>query len=78
MVSLADAFDAMTTTRPYKPAYSIEQTIAFIESQRGLKFDPACVDALLENLPRIRDIFAAFPSVLQPPDPMSGPSAGPA
>ena len=78
VVSLADAFDAMTTTRPYKPAYSVEQTVAFIESQRGRKFDPACVDSLLENLSRIREIFSAFPPVVQPADPMSGPMAGPA
>lgn len=61
IVALADVFDAMTTARPYKPALSVDETVAYIRAQRGIKFDPACVDALLENLPRLVEILQAFP-----------------
>ena len=45
IVSVADGFDAMTTTRPYHPALSIEQAYHEIMRKSGTQFDPAVVAA---------------------------------
>ncbi|HEX9109466.1 MAG TPA: HD domain-containing phosphohydrolase [Longimicrobiales bacterium] len=47
IVAVADVFDALTHERPYKGAWPPEEALAWILSQRGLKFDPAVVDALV-------------------------------
>ena len=44
LVSLADAFDAMTHSRPYKDALSVDEAVAEISDQRGRQFDPVLVD----------------------------------
>jgi HD-GYP domain-containing protein (c-di-GMP phosphodiesterase class II) len=45
IVSVADAFDAMTTDRPYSKAMTFEAAIARLNFLKGKKFDPVCVDA---------------------------------
>jgi HD-GYP domain-containing protein (c-di-GMP phosphodiesterase class II) len=45
IVSVADAFDAMTTDRPYSKAMTFEAAIARLKFLAGKKFDPMCVDA---------------------------------
>jgi HD-GYP domain-containing protein (c-di-GMP phosphodiesterase class II) len=45
IVSVADAFDAMTTDRPYSKAMTFEAAIARLKFLGGKKFDPVCVDA---------------------------------
>ena len=45
IVSVADAFDAMTTDRPYSKAMTFEAAIARLKFLAGKKFDPECVDA---------------------------------
>jgi HD-GYP domain-containing protein (c-di-GMP phosphodiesterase class II) len=45
IVSVADAFDAMTTDRPYSKAMTFEAAIARLKFLAGKKFDPACVGA---------------------------------
>lgn len=47
ITALADFFDAVTTKRVYKPAFSLEQTKALIIEGRGCQFDPDVVDAFL-------------------------------
>jgi cyclic di-GMP phosphodiesterase len=47
IVAVADFFDALTHRRPYRPAWSIEKTVAKIVAQRAYHFDPEVVDALL-------------------------------
>ncbi|WP_016957678.1 response regulator [Catenovulum agarivorans] len=51
IVALADVFDALTSERPYKKAWSIEKTVEFVQSQSGIHFDPKLVTALVQNLP---------------------------
>ncbi len=45
IVSVADAFDAMTTDRPYSKAMTFEAAIARLKFLAGKKFDPVCVEA---------------------------------
>ena len=46
MVSVADAFDAMTTDRPYSKAMTFEASVARLRFLSGKKFDPQCVEAM--------------------------------
>ena len=52
--AVADTFDALTTTRPYRPASPIADARALIQEGRGSQFDPAVVDAF-EAMPD--DVF---------------------
>jgi PAS domain S-box-containing protein/putative nucleotidyltransferase with HDIG domain len=45
IVALADVFDALMTSRPYKDAWPRREALAEITRLRGLQFDPAVVDA---------------------------------
>jgi response regulator RpfG family c-di-GMP phosphodiesterase len=47
IVAVADIFDALTTRRPYKQAWSYQDAIAEIKKLATQKLDPACVNALL-------------------------------
>lgn len=46
IVSVADTFDALTHSRPYKPAWPLADALAEIARERGWQFDPQVVDAL--------------------------------
>lgn len=46
--AVVDVFDALTSSRPYKEAYSFERTMNMIKDDRGSHFDPAIVDAFAE------------------------------
>lgn len=48
IVAVADVYDALTTKRVYKPAFSHEEARAIISEGRGTQFDPAIVDAFLQ------------------------------
>jgi cyclic di-GMP phosphodiesterase len=47
IVAVADFFDALTHSRPYRQAWPAERTVAKIVTERGAHFDPKIVDALL-------------------------------
>ena len=46
IMAVSDVFDALSSERPYKKAFSLEQAFALIGKGRGTQFDPAVVDAL--------------------------------
>ena len=48
IVFACDAFNAMTTDRPYRDAMPIEEGLAELHANAGTQFDPAVVDALVE------------------------------
>jgi HD-GYP domain-containing protein (c-di-GMP phosphodiesterase class II) len=62
IVTVADVFDALTTTRPYKPAWSTEDAFRLLGELAGSKFDAACVAALQENRPVVEAIQERFRS----------------
>ncbi|QCK85241.1 response regulator [Phreatobacter aquaticus] len=49
ITAVADVFDALTSTRPYKKAWSVDQARDYLIAEKGRHFDPACVDALLKS-----------------------------
>jgi diguanylate cyclase (GGDEF)-like protein len=50
IILVADAFEAMTSDRPYRKACPIEDALAELERRAGTQFDPVCVDALRSAL----------------------------
>jgi two-component system response regulator RpfG len=45
IVAVADVYDALTSVRPYKKAWSSTQALDYVESQAGRHFDPRLVEA---------------------------------
>ena len=54
--AIADVFDALTSVRPYKKAWSEEEAIDFLRQQKEKHFDPVLVDLFIEQMPAIRAI----------------------
>ncbi|MBW8186269.1 HD-GYP domain-containing protein [Shewanella nanhaiensis] len=55
IVAIADVFDALTSIRPYKPAWSVDEALGLLKEESGRHFDPslvtlfiACIDDILE------------------------------
>jgi len=47
IIAVADAFEAMTGTRPYREAVSVDEAIVELQANGGTQFDARCVDALV-------------------------------
>ncbi len=48
LFALADVFDALTSDRPYRPAWSHSQAVEYLREQAGRLFDPQIVELFLE------------------------------
>ncbi len=57
IVSIADVFDALTTERPYKEAWTFEKTMDFIMDNRGNHFDPDMANLFFQNLTEVKDVY---------------------
>lgn len=53
ITAICDVFDALTSERPYKKAWSIEAAVEEIKRGAGLHFDSRLVDAFVGILPKI-------------------------
>lgn len=63
IVGLADAFDAMTSNRPYRPTMPLERVLQEIRTHRGTQFAPPVVDAFFRmDLDRLMQQFADRPT----------------
>ena len=60
IVAVADVFDALTSERPYKKAWTIEQATQLLVDSKGTHFDPACVDAFLSDWDEVLKIKQRF------------------
>ncbi|MCK9372209.1 MAG: response regulator [Sulfuricurvum sp.] len=67
IVTIADVFDALSSERVYKKAFSIEKTVEIMKEGRGIHFDPKLLDLMIENLERFLEIKAAFPDEEETP-----------
>jgi HD-GYP domain-containing protein (c-di-GMP phosphodiesterase class II) len=52
VIAVADAFDAMTTDRPYRRGLGIDAAVTELLGQAGTQFDPRCVRAFAELVTR--------------------------
>jgi hypothetical protein len=57
IIHVADAFDAMTSTRSYRKALSQETAFDELRKGAGTQFHPACVDALIESIERRGELY---------------------
>ena len=57
LVAIADVFDALTSKRPYKEAWSIDTALDFLKKESGKHFDPGLVTAMLSIRPALEKIY---------------------
>ena len=50
ILSIADAFDAIRSTRPYKSAFGIDDSVELLRAQAGSSFDPKLVDLFISHI----------------------------
>lgn len=71
IVSIADVFDALSSERVYKKAFTVEQTIEILREGRGSHFDEHLVNLLIDNLEEFLTIKEAFPDEEETPSIMN-------
>ena len=54
--AVADVFDALSSKRPYKQAFSADETLDIMKKDRGTHFDPQIFDVFLKNLDAVFEI----------------------
>jgi HD-GYP domain-containing protein (c-di-GMP phosphodiesterase class II) len=60
IISVADIFDALTSARGYKTAWSNKEAFSMLHQLAGLKLDKDCVEALVQNPQKIKEIQDGF------------------
>jgi HD-GYP domain-containing protein (c-di-GMP phosphodiesterase class II) len=60
IVAIADVLDALSHTRPYKPAFSFRQSVDYILDKSATLFDPVLCDALRDHYDEFNKIYAMF------------------
>jgi putative two-component system response regulator len=66
ITSIADVFDALTSVRPYKKAWPVEDAVTLIQREAGRSFDPELVQKFVVLLPQIlaiREQYSDAPQV---------------
>jgi putative two-component system response regulator len=61
ILAVADVFDALTTDRPYRPAFSRDDALRMLREDSGRSFDPAILAAFDRILPTLE--LAATPAI---------------
>jgi putative two-component system response regulator len=56
IAAVADVYDALTSDRVYRAAWSVDKTIAWMIDERGRHFDPAVLDAFLASMDEVRSV----------------------
>jgi putative two-component system response regulator len=56
IVAVADVFDALTSERPYKPAWDIDRAVNFLKEGSGQHFDPQCINAFFFDFSKVMEI----------------------
>ncbi|MCU1340238.1 MAG: rpfG 6 [Bryobacterales bacterium] len=69
VTAIADTFDVLTHSRPYKSASPLEEVLAEITKERGRQFDPELVDALLK-LVAVQDLLNLDQALLEESGPV--------
>ena len=61
--AVADVFDALTTARPYKDAWSVERAFDLLRDEAGKQFDPRCVSAFIAARDQILEVKVQMPDM---------------
>lgn len=57
IVAVADVFDALTSKRPYKKAFSFEESFNIVIEGRGKHFDPYIIDTFIKHKKNIYELY---------------------
>jgi len=57
IVAVADVFDALTSVRPYKKAWSFQSALEYVQTNSGQHFDPDCVRAFEKRVDSVAQIM---------------------
>lgn len=60
IVSIADVFDALTSVRPYKSSWSIQDAVLLLMNEKGKHFDPNLVDLFIESMDEVKEIYDTY------------------
>jgi len=60
ITSIADVFDALTSNRPYKKDWTIDDALDLLSEEKNKHFDPVLVDLFIENKEQVIDIHNKF------------------
>jgi len=64
--AVADVFDALTSQRPYKKAFPLEQTMRLMEESRGTHFDPDVLKRFMPMAPKLHaELVGSTPAQLE-------------
>lgn len=61
IVAVCDVFDALTSDRPYKKAWPVQEAVDYLSENSGAAFDPELVFSFMQILPMILEVKEAFP-----------------
>ena len=59
--AICDVYDALTSKRPYKEAWTQEKALEFIQEQSGKKFDPTLVEAFVGVISKVNALRDEYP-----------------
>ena len=65
ITAVADVFDALSSKRPYKPAFSREKCLQILTEGRGSHFDPDVLDAFFDSIDEITSIQIRYTDIEQ-------------
>jgi response regulator RpfG family c-di-GMP phosphodiesterase len=51
-------FDALTSKRPYKEAWSTDKALQYMQAEAGKHFDPQVINAMMQALPQLMEIYS--------------------
>jgi len=68
IVAITDVFDALTSTRPYKKAWTVEEALAFMNQQSGKHFDPTFLAHFVEIVGDVMAIRERFSEPVPQPE----------
>jgi putative two-component system response regulator len=58
IVAVATVFDALTSTRPYKPAWEVSRALSIMKDSTGTQFSPDCMEAFFEVIDDVLEVKA--------------------
>ena len=67
IAAVADTFDALTSHRPYRPAFSVENAVEIMRAEAGKHFDPVLLDSFFKSMDEILEVIEESRSRSKPP-----------
>jgi putative two-component system response regulator len=60
ITTICDVFDALTTKRPYKEAWPVEEAVSYLQKHAGSAFDPHLIATFVDELPKMISVMKTF------------------